>query len=121
MFDKHTVSGVPKVSEGIQSSLNPEATAYVASTVQPYPSVPRPMQQNQLGQSVTTELTRFLLKEGLLLSRLTCYNNRPESYATWKSGFTSIMKEYIEELDLLVKWLVPESSKYAISIRASNT
>ena len=42
----------------------------------------------------------------------------------WKCGFLGIIKELqvttVEELDLLVKWLGPESSKHARSLRAAN-
>ncbi|MES9882784.1 MAG: hypothetical protein ABW185_18100 [Sedimenticola sp.] len=69
-------------------------------------------------------LTRFLLKKELVFSRLTRYNDRPETYAVWKSSFLSVTTELnvspTEELDLLVKWLGPESGKHATSIRASN-
>ena len=75
-------------------------------------------------QTVASELTRFLLKKDLLLSRLSRFNDRPESYAVWKASFQSIMGELsvtpFEEMDLLVKWLGPESSKHALSIRTSN-
>lgn len=75
-------------------------------------------------QVFTNEITKFLLKKDLLLSRLSSFNDRPESYAIWKTSFKSIMIELsvspFEELDLLVKWLGPESKKFAMSIRASN-
>lgn len=74
--------------------------------------------------SITSDFTKFLLKKDLLLSRLTPFNDRPETYAVWKASFQSIMQElqvsYVEELDLLVKWLGPESAKHALSIRSSN-
>ena len=82
---------------------------------------PQPTSQSQ---AVTSEFTRFLLKKELLLSRLTSFNDRPEAYAVWKASFKSIMKELnvtpFEEMDLLVKWLGPESSRNALSIRMSN-
>lgn len=74
--------------------------------------------------SVTSDLTRFLLKKDLLFSRLTAFNDKPEMYAVWKASFGNIMRELsvtaMEEMDLLVKWLGPESSRQAHSIRASN-
>jgi len=71
-----------------------------------------------------TELSRFLLKKDLLLSRFSRFNDRPESYALWKSSFQAITKELlvtaVEESELLIKWLGSESSKFAQSIRTSN-
>lgn len=74
--------------------------------------------------SAMSDLSSFLLKKELLLSRLTKFNERPEQYAMWKASFKSIMIDLkvtsLEELDLLVKWLGPEASRQALSIRASN-
>ncbi|XP_071100525.1 uncharacterized protein [Haliotis cracherodii] len=70
------------------------------------------------------DFSHFLLKKDLLLSRLRYYNDQPESYSIWKYAFQSVMGElrvtHMEELDLLVKWLGPESTKHALSLRASN-
>ncbi|XP_052074220.1 uncharacterized protein LOC127712067 [Mytilus californianus] len=75
-------------------------------------------------QNIATDLTRFLLKKDLLLSRLTTYSDRPEMYAVWKASFKKILSELsvtaMEELDLMVKWLGPEFTRHANSIRASN-
>ena len=42
----------------------------------------------------------------------------------WKTSFQGIVEKLgctpVEKLDLLVKWLGPESKKYAMSIRTSN-
>lgn len=91
---------------------------------------PRPQNINctyppQTGNStMANDLTKFLLKKDLLLSRLSYFTDHPESYAVWKTSFKGIVEELgctpVEELDLLVKWLGPESKKYAMSIRTSN-
>jgi hypothetical protein len=69
------------------------------------------------------DFSRFLLKKELLLSRFIKYDEQPESYAVWKASFKNITAELKvtpdEEFDLLLKWLGPESSKHAISIRAA--
>ena len=79
----------------------------------------------QTGNStLANDLTKFLLKKDLLLSRLSYFTDHPESYAVWKTSFQGIVEELdctpVEELDLLVKWLGPESKKYAMSICTSN-
>ena len=74
--------------------------------------------------ATTAEFTRFFLRKELLFSRFTKYDDKPESYAIWQTGFKSIIKELdisaIEELDLLIKWLGTESVKHAQSLRAAN-
>ncbi|XP_069114175.1 uncharacterized protein [Argopecten irradians] len=73
---------------------------------------------------IATDLTRFLLKKDLLLSRLTNFDDRAESYPAWKSSFESIMKDLgvtpRDEMDLLEKWSGPESKRHVMSIKASN-
>ncbi|XP_065944078.1 uncharacterized protein [Magallana gigas] len=73
---------------------------------------------------VVENLTQFLLKKDLLMSRFSSFNDKPDSYQTWKASFTNIVKELnisaFEEMDLLIKWLGPESKRFASSIRGSN-
>ncbi|XP_063404237.1 uncharacterized protein LOC134687709 [Mytilus trossulus] len=70
------------------------------------------------------EFTQFIVKKDLLLSRLCKYDDTPGYFLAWKASFTNVMRELnvtpSEELDLLVKWLGPESCKQALSIRAAN-
>ncbi|XP_069140958.1 uncharacterized protein [Argopecten irradians] len=69
-------------------------------------------------------IVNFLMRKELASSRLTTFNDWPDSYLCWRTTFQSVMKEASvtpgEELDLLVKWLGPISSTYASSIRSSN-
>ncbi|XP_063397214.1 uncharacterized protein LOC134681506 [Mytilus trossulus] len=78
----------------------------------------------KIDNSVTSDLTRFLLKKELLLSRLINFNDKPEFYCTWKSSFTNIMTELqvtpIEEIDMLVKWTGLESRQHVLNIKSSN-
>ena len=71
---------------------------------------------------VATTLTQFLLKKDL--SRVSAFNDRPDTYELWKATLTTIIKELnvtsFEEMHLLVKWLEPESRRFASSIRTSN-
>ncbi|XP_050419539.1 uncharacterized protein LOC126832715 [Patella vulgata] len=75
-------------------------------------------------QDPTSDITRFLLRKDLLFSRLSNFNDRPETYIAWKSSFLNIMDELqvtdSEQVDLLVKWLGSESSKHAVSIRTAS-
>lgn len=72
----------------------------------------------------SSELTNFLLKMDLLMTRLSQFTDRPAVYSVCKSSFFSINRDLqvslFEEFDLLVKWFGPESGHYALSFRASN-
>lgn len=61
--------------------------------------------------TVVSDLTRFLLKKDLLFSRFLHFNDKPETFNTWKTSFKSITEEIqvtpFEEMDLLVKFLGP--------------
>jgi hypothetical protein len=52
------------------------------------------------------------------------FDDKPESYESWRASHQSVTKELdvtpFEEIDLLVTWLGPESSRFAKSIRAAN-
>ena len=57
--------------------------------------------------SMTSDLTKFLLKKDLLLSRLQKFTDKTDNFAIWKASFKSIMADLqtdcYEEMDLLVK------------------
>ncbi|XP_033753059.1 uncharacterized protein LOC117336558 [Pecten maximus] len=65
------------------------------------------------------------MKKDILLSRLTTFSDKSEFFDIWKTTFKSVMSELgvtpLEEMDLLVKWLGPESSRHALSIRAAHS
>ena len=107
------LTSAPPDFKDTQTALNAKATEF-------YPKQPR---ETPTECSITSDFMRFLLKKDLLLSRLTNFNDRPEHYLIWKTSFKSIMIELnvtpFEELDLLVKWLGPESLKQAVAIRAA--
>lgn len=93
----------------VHSSLNPNALSYNPANT----------------QSLSSDFTKFLLKKDLLLTRLTSFNDKPETYASWKNSFKNIMEELgvtpVEEVDLLVKWLGKDSQKYAQSLKTSTS
>jgi hypothetical protein len=95
------------------SFLNPHATPYI-----------RHENTDGSNPNIAQELTRFLLKKDLLLSRFSHFNDEPSAYAVWKASFVNILHELgvneREELDLLAKWLGPQSSKHAVSLRIAN-
>ncbi|XP_076849002.1 uncharacterized protein LOC143497110 [Brachyhypopomus gauderio] len=70
----------------------------------------------------TGDLTRYLIRKEMVCSGLLKFDDRPENYWAWKSSFQSVMRDLDlnarEELDLLTKWLGPESSLQAKRIRS---
>lgn len=71
---------------------------------------------------VSNDLARFLLKKDLLLSRLTNFNDRPDSYRSWKASFKGVVNDLganpSEEIDLLIRYLGAESKQHAVSLRS---
>ena len=65
--------------------------------------------------------SNHLLKRDLLLTRLSRFEDSPETFLTWKNSFKSVMSELGvkagEELDLLIKYLGKDSSKSAVSMK----
>jgi hypothetical protein len=65
-----------------------------------------------------------MYRKDFLLSRFVNFDDKPESYESWRASFQSVTRELgvtpFEEMDLLVKWLGPESCKFVKSIRAAN-
>ncbi|XP_062603438.1 uncharacterized protein LOC134265202 [Saccostrea cucullata] len=86
------------------------------------PPTPAPQMSNT---SAITDFSKFLLRKDFLLTRFTNFDDRPESFNSWTSSFRSLTTELgvtpFEEMDLLVKWLGPESSKFARTLRSANT
>ena len=60
----------------------------------------------------------------MLNQRFTNFDDTPETFHIWKASFQSTVKDlntsHAEEFDLLIKYLGPESKKYAVSLRTSN-
>ena len=70
------------------------------------------------------DLSKFLIKKDLLLTRLRAFTDTAETYLSWKNSFRGVMSELSvtpsEELDLLIKFLGRDSSKWAVSLKSSN-
>lgn len=63
----------------------------------------------------TRDLARFLAKNKLVAGGLTKFDDKPESYLSWKATFKSTIKDLslsaTEEINLLIKWLGPEQAR----------
>lgn len=79
---------------------------------------------NEANPITCMDMTKFLLKKDLILSRITKYDDNPSLFLTWKLTFKNIMKEISAtpsvELDVLVSHLDIESSRQAATIRKCN-
>lgn len=85
----------------------------------------QPTSPHTAGQHTSVDdVALFLPRKDLRFSRLVNFNDKPESYCAWKYSFQCVMNELqimdSEQMDLLIKYLGPESSKHALSIRMSN-
>ena len=71
-----------------------------------------------------SDLASFLMRKEISLSRLHKFDDNPDTYSVWKAGFCDVMRELaaspVEEMDLLIKYLRPESKRQSLSIRVSN-
>ncbi|XP_023930308.1 uncharacterized protein LOC106157407 [Lingula anatina] len=104
-----TSTEVPQLPRVLPEQLNPNASEFTPAT--------------ENGREMTG-IMNYLLKKELLLTRLTTFQETPETYASWKESFVSMKKDLAlsasEEVDLLIRWLGPTSRKHAISIKTAN-
>lgn len=67
-------------------------------------------------------LGRFLARRKVLTAGLTKFDDKPENYWTWRSTFSNTTEDLglkpSEELNLLIKWLGPESAEHARRVRS---
>ncbi len=69
-----------------------------------------------------SEIARYLVRRELINSGLNKFDDRPENYLAWKSSFINVLEglslTLSEELDLLIRWLGPQSSEQVKRVRA---
>lgn len=86
----------------------------------PYLSTPR---SPPVHPTDTSDLAKYLMRREMVSSGLLRFDDQPENYWAWKSSFQSAVWELNltpqEELDLLAKWLGPQSAAQARRIRAA--
>ncbi len=82
------------------------------------PSIRAPM----VSSPYTSDLANYMVRKEMVSSGLMKFDDCPENYWAWKSSFQDVTKDLgltaREELDLLTKWLGPESSMQAKRIRS---
>lgn len=88
------------------------------------PSASLPAQGNKYPPltNQTPNLAQYLMRREVVSSGLLAFDDSPENYWAWKASFLAATRELNlsdqEELNLLVKWLGPESSSQAKRIRS---
>ena len=125
---KNILTSQPSVPQ--ISNINNPVFAAVQSQPNFQQSVPQHYMQDDsispdaLLHNAMSDITRFMYRKDSLLSKFVNSNDKPESYESWRVSFQSVTSELgvtpFEEMDLLVKWLGPGSSKCAKRIRAAN-
>ena len=68
-------------------------------------------------------MTKMIARKDVVLSRLVKFNDSPVRFLSWKQTFSAVTRELgvtpAEELDLLIRWLGPESSRQAESMKVA--
>lgn len=71
----------------------------------------------------TSDLTKYLKWKEMISSGILRFDDWPENYWVWKASFLSAIQDFEvmaeEELDLLSKWLGPQSAAQAKRFRAA--
>lgn len=95
-----------------KSPLNATGPSYVPVYASSNPSV----------TPETEHLARYLARRDLVSTSLYRFDDKPENYLAWQSSFsnatTGLGLTSTEMLDLLIKWLGPESVKHIKRIRS---
>lgn len=93
----------------------------------PPPLTPSPWMQQATQSSAhdhgtVSEFAIYMARRELVASGMIKFDDLPENYWSWKSTFMNIIQGLkltcTEELDLLIKWLGPQSSEHVKRIRA---
>ncbi|XP_073405860.1 uncharacterized protein [Dendrobates tinctorius] len=130
-LDNHTVPP-PHVAETIPTKpvagLNAYATPYfpmfqgqdvstsMYNTAQP--TIVHPKSE----RTDMSDFARYMIRRELTKTGLTRFDDQPENYRGWKSAFRTVTGDLgitaAEELDLLIKWLGPQSTERVKRLRS---
>lgn len=106
-------------SSPAQPKLSQVKSSQPASSQPSQPSQPEAPQP-----ALLSEFANYMNKKDLLRWSLVTFDDRPETYQSWKDSFEVLTQELNanprEELNLLIHYLGPDSRKHAVSIRTAN-
>jgi len=117
--NQHQTVQVPLTRENVKKEFGPKTPAATPGI----PVYPHQTVQSTIGVS---DLSNYLIKrEFLIHNGIESFNDKAEGYQSWKDSFCALKAELKpnarEELDLLLKYLGPESKKSASSIKCANS
>lgn len=71
--------------------------------------------------TISSEFSNYILRKELTFSRIQYFSDNPTQYQSWKNSFKLVTSEIgvnsVEEVDLLIKFLGPESRKHAVNLK----
>ena len=117
-------SGITTTS-GLVSQQYCPVTSQVSVTQSANHGTPIVSSNNNNSQIELCQLmTKMMARKDVVLSRLIKYNDSPVQYLSWKQTFKDVMSELSvtpsEELDLMIKWLGPDSCRQAESMKTAS-
>ncbi|XP_041417427.1 uncharacterized protein LOC121393319 [Xenopus laevis] len=109
--------------------LNAYATSFYPGSSHLYtpgslynPQVPQVTQAPKSERSDLSDFARYMIRRELINVSLSRFDGCPENYRAWRSTFKAAIADLNltakEELDLLIKWLGPESADRVKRLRA---
>ena len=84
-----TASAIPRFQTTVPTPKTPTNLDPTAPTFQPETIITHVPQQNNM----VSDVTNYLLKTDLLLSRLSQFCDKSEGYRVWKASFKEVIKE----------------------------
>lgn len=107
-------------------SIHPHrfSTMKVPPPLTPSPWMQQATQSSTHDHATVSEFSIFMARRELVASGMIKFDDLPENYWSWKSTFMNVIQGLkltcTEELDLLIKWLGPQSSEHVKIIRSVN-
>ncbi|KAM3938230.1 uncharacterized protein RB166_011994 [Leptodactylus fuscus] len=115
-------------SPEVKPQLNPAATSFYPGAIHPFTphslyaqGAPQANTATRSEGSDMSEFARFMVSRELISTSLSKFDDCAENYRAWKATFKAAIADLNlsaeQELDLMVKWLGPDSSNRIKSLR----
>ncbi|KAM3822775.1 uncharacterized protein M6D78_018315 [Vipera latastei] len=127
--NKQQFNQQPAQALEIKPQLNPLGTSCYPGTPHPYSpenfhtqGVPQVSLAPRSERSDHFDYARYMIRRELIITSLSKFDDRPENYRSWRATFRAVVADLNfnprEELDLLIKWLGPESTDRVKRLRS---
>ncbi|XP_033745498.1 uncharacterized protein LOC117331014 [Pecten maximus] len=119
----------PKMNQSTLDDLPPPGSYGNTHIEDDPPILPEHRQTNivmpaQLINPSVHELTKYIMRKDITMQRLSSFSDKAEAFLMWKTTFRSVLDDLnvtdLEEIDLLIKYLGPDSRRHAESLRIAN-